>query len=204
MRLLIIRHAEPEPLSDACADCDRPLSALGRAQAECLARAYAREALDAIISSTMRRAAQTAAPLAQALGLPLRQESALAEIDLGALTPWGVAERAQWEEVAGRWSSGDLSVCCPGGESLHDVMHRVEPFIVDLLAGSAQGALAIVAHSVVNSAILWTLCPDLRPTLGQNLGLSHAAVWELEGQGRTFQVVRRDDTAHLEPATRRC
>jgi len=203
MRLLIIRHAEPEPLSDACADCDRPLSALGRAQAQCLARAYAREALDAIISSTMRRAAHTAAPLAQALALPLRQESALAEIDLGALTPWGVAERARWAEVTARWSSGDLHACCPQGESLVDVVKRVEPVVHGLLAEPSEHGFAIVAHSVVNHVILTALCPDLRPKRGQDLGHNHAGVWELEGQGWTFQVVRRDDTAHLEPATRR-
>ena len=197
MRLLIIRHAEPEPLSDACPDCERPLSALGRDQAERLARAVAHEKLDFVVSSTMRRAAETAAPVADLLGLWLRQEPALAEIDLGTLTPWGEAERARWAEVTGRWSSGDLHACCPQGESLVDVVKRVEPVVQGLLAEPCQDGFAVVAHSVVNHVILTALCPDLRPKLGQDLGHSHAGIWELEGVGQAFRVVRWNDTSHL-------
>jgi probable phosphoglycerate mutase len=198
MRLLLIRHAEPEPLSGAGPDRERPLSALGRAQAERLAAALGCEKLDALISSTMTRAIQTAEPLARALGLPVRQEPALVEIDLGSLTPWGPPEREQWVEVAGCWSHGDPSVCCPGGESLSDVMRRVEPVICDLVAAATAAALAIVAHAVVNSVVMWTLCPDLRSTVGQNLGLSHAGIWELDGDGQSFRVVRWNDTSHLD------
>jgi len=146
----------------------------------------------------MTRAVETAAPLARALGLTAQQEPALVEIDLGLLTPWGPREREQWAEVAGCWSNGDLSVCCPGGESLTGVMHRVEPFILDLAAASSERTVAIVAHAVVNSVVMWTLCPDLHPTIGQNLGLSHASVWELEGEGRAFRVARWNDTGHLD------
>jgi broad specificity phosphatase PhoE len=197
MRLFLVRHAEPEPLSDACLDWERPLSALGRAQAERLVAALAREKLDAIISSTMTRAVETAEPLARALGLPVQQDPALVEIDLGLLAPWGPRERERWVEVAGCWSNGDLSACCPGGESLSGVMHRVEPFVHELVAAPAHRAIAIVAHAVVNSVVMWTLCPDLHPTIGQNLGLSHAGVWELEGGGQNFRVARWNDTAHL-------
>ena len=197
MRLFLVRHAEPEPLSDACLDWERPLSALGRAQAERLVAALAREKLDAIISSTMTRAVETAEPLARALGLPVQQDPALVEIDLGLLAPWGPRERERRVEVAGCWSNGDLSACCPGGESLSGVMHRVEPFVHELVAAPAHRAIAIVAHAVVNSVVMWTLCPDLHPTIGQNLGLSHAGVWELEGEKRGFRVARWNDTTHL-------
>ena len=198
MRLFLIRHAEPEPLSDARPDRERPLSALGRAQAERLATALGGETLDALISSIMTRAIQTAEPLARALGMPVKQEPSLVEIDLGLLTPWGPRERELWVEVAGRWSNGNLSACCPGGESLSGVMRRVEPFILELAAAPSECTVAIVAHAVVNSVVMWTLCPDLHPTIGQNLGLSHASVWELEGEGKSFRVVRWNDIAHLD------
>ncbi len=198
MRLFIIRHAEPEPLSAVRPDAERGLSALGREQAGRLPVAFAGVALDGIVSSTMARAAQTAAPLAEALGLPLQQEANLVEVNLGSLTPWGPPEWARWGEVTGRWASGDLSVPCPQGESLTDVMTRAEPAIERLLGTPCPQGLAFVGHAVVNSVILWALCPELAPTLGQNLGHSHAGVWEIEGEGRSFRVVRRNDVSHLE------
>jgi broad specificity phosphatase PhoE len=76
-------------------------------------------------------------------------------------------------------------------------MNRVEPFLDGLVAMSTEHAVAIVAHAVVNSVVMWTLCPDLQPTIGQNLGLSHASVWELQGEGRELRVVRWNDTSHL-------
>jgi len=197
MRLFMIRHAEPEPLSDACPDEKRGLSPLGREQAGRLPVAFAGVALDGVISSTMARAAETAAPLVEALGLPLRREPKLSEIDLGSLMPWGPPERAQWDEVTACWASGDLSLPCPDGESLTDVMARVEPVVERLLGESWPQGLAIVGHAVVNSIVLWALCPELASTVGQNLGHSHAGVWEIEGDGRSFRVVRRNDVSHL-------
>jgi probable phosphoglycerate mutase len=197
MRLFIIRHAEPEPLSDACPDEKRGLSPLGREQAGRLPVAFAGVALDGVISSTMARAAETAAPLVEALGLLLRREPKLSEIDLGSLSAWGASEQVRWAEVTACWASGDLSIPCPDGESLIDMMARVEPVADRLLSESWPQGLAIVGHAVVNSIVLWALCPELASTVGQNLGHSHAGVWEIEGEGRSFRVVRRNDVSHL-------
>ena len=43
----------------------------------------------------------------------------------------------------------------------------------------------------------------LAPTYGAHLSFSHTGIWELAGEGAGFTVRRRDDTAHLESATRR-
>lgn len=74
MRLLIIRHAQPEPLSAASPDEQRPLDAAGRQQAACLAQALRGQKLDRVICSTMQRAVETATPLARTLGVPLVRE----------------------------------------------------------------------------------------------------------------------------------
>ena len=52
---------------------DPPLSERGLEQAEALARALAGEAIDALFTSDLQRAAQTAAPLARALGAEWRR-----------------------------------------------------------------------------------------------------------------------------------
>lgn len=197
MRLFVIRHATPEPGSAAVPDGERVLSALGREEAARLARAVAGERLDRVISSTMRRAVETAQPVAEALGLPLILEPELAEIDIGALSAWGPDEEAEWERVAACWAGGDLEERCPGGESLSDVAARVEPAISRLLATRWRHGIAVVAHSVVNGVVVSTLCPELEAPLGHDLGHSCAGIWELEGEGREFRLVRRDDVSHL-------
>lgn len=86
-RWIFIRHAESEDnvlgrLSD---DPSTPLSARGRAQAEDLARAAAALAPAALWCSPLRRAQETAAPVAARLGLPIVTLDGLRERSLGQL-----------------------------------------------------------------------------------------------------------------------
>ena len=82
MELLLIRHALPERReTDDGTPADPPLSALGRAQAEAMARWVAEEKLDAIYASPMRRARETAAPLELELGVEAVLEPGVVEMD---------------------------------------------------------------------------------------------------------------------------
>ena len=84
MDLLLIRHAEPVRIVDADGPADPHLHERGLQQADRLATWFADEALDAVWSSPMRRARQTAAPLAAAQGLPVLVDEELAEFDAEA------------------------------------------------------------------------------------------------------------------------
>jgi len=87
--LLLIRHGESEPaLLDAPAplvggQSDPALGPEGREQAELVAARLAAAGIAAIYVSTLRRTAETAAPLAARLGLVPRVEPALREVGLG-------------------------------------------------------------------------------------------------------------------------
>jgi probable phosphoglycerate mutase len=82
MELLLIRHALPERVeTNDGSPADPPLSALGRAQAERLARWVAAEKIGAIYTSPMRRARETAEPLARALGAEIAIDPGLVEMD---------------------------------------------------------------------------------------------------------------------------
>ncbi|MFB3879840.1 MAG: histidine phosphatase family protein [Armatimonadota bacterium] len=191
MRLLVIRHAEPELMSGP----DPPLTARGREQAVRLADALRGTMLERVVCSTMHRAVQTAEPLAKALGVPLSQEPALVEIDLGTL--WHPSQQQAWDEICARWRAGDHAARCPQGESLFDVVTRVQPVAARLLAEPCCRSIAVIAHAVVNGVLLPLLCPELRPKLGHYLNHSYAGVWELEGDSAALRVVRQDDTSHL-------
>jgi 2,3-bisphosphoglycerate-dependent phosphoglycerate mutase len=84
MDLLLIRHAEPIRIVDAAGPADPPLRDRGHLQAERLAKWLADERLDAIVSSPMVRARETAAPVAAAHGLDVIIDDDLAEFDRDA------------------------------------------------------------------------------------------------------------------------
>lgn len=83
MELLLIRHALPVRVDEGAVDgpADPVLADLGRVQAERLADWLAEERIDHIWSSPMRRARETAGPLAERLALPVVVDEGLAEFD---------------------------------------------------------------------------------------------------------------------------
>jgi len=80
-RLNLLRHADAgDPLRWRGPDAERPLSAVGQRQIERLTKHLVGVGFrsDAILSSPKRRAVETAEPLAEALGIPVRIVDALA------------------------------------------------------------------------------------------------------------------------------
>lgn len=81
MELLLIRHAEPIRVVDAEGPADPHLHERGMEQARRLAAWLEPEELHAVWSSPMKRAQETAAPVALAQGLPVLIDEELAEFD---------------------------------------------------------------------------------------------------------------------------
>jgi probable phosphoglycerate mutase len=109
VELLLIRHALPvrRELDEGIADPE--LSPDGHAQAEHLARYLTDERIDAIYASPLRRAHQTAEPLARLQELTIVTEDGVAEYDRGA--SWYVpveelkaSNDPRWQEMLdGTW-----------------------------------------------------------------------------------------------------
>ena len=109
MELLLIRHALPVRIDegDVHGPADPDLAPSGHDQARALADWLAHEPLDALWSSPMRRAVQTAAPVADRLGLPVAYDEGLAEFDkdAGSYIPIEELKAAgdpRWSEVPER------------------------------------------------------------------------------------------------------
>ena len=98
--LLLIRHAASSwnALGRWQGHGDPPLSDRGRAQANALARELAREAINILVSSDLRRAAETAAILGEVRGLRPELKPRLRELDVG---DWEGLTRDQIERTAG-------------------------------------------------------------------------------------------------------
>jgi probable phosphoglycerate mutase len=81
MQLIIVRHALPNRADGEKATADPELADLGRQQAQATADFLAGERIDAVVASPLRRAQQTAQPLATQLGLTAASVEGLREID---------------------------------------------------------------------------------------------------------------------------
>lgn len=125
---------------------DPPLIAQGRRQAARLCRATAGLDLAAVWSSDLRRAVETAAPLAAAHGLPVRQDARLRELNFGAWEGYSPAEvlardKAAWEA----WWEDPVYRAPPGGERVLDLWRRVTAGLAQV-TGQTTGTVAVVTH----------------------------------------------------------
>jgi probable phosphoglycerate mutase len=123
---------------------DVELSELGREQAAAAATRLAALKPDALVSSDLRRAADTAAALAELTGLPVRYDERLRERHFGewqGLTLTEVAER--WPERYARWRRGE-GVADAGVEDMDVLAKRVTAALQEAVV-QAPGSTTVVA-----------------------------------------------------------
>jgi probable phosphoglycerate mutase len=135
MEIVLVRHGEPDWEPGGLAVDDPELTDFGREQAERAARALSAEAFDVLYASPLRRARETAQPIARALGLEPVVVSWLRELGLPPMAGM-TAEEVQrfFAETRARdlekWWDGP-----PGGESFRHFHERVAAGIEGLLLG---------------------------------------------------------------------
>jgi probable phosphoglycerate mutase len=124
---------------------DVPLSTRGREQAEELAARLADWPIGAIYSSDLRRALETARPLAARLGLDVIVDPILRERDFGAFEGLHDTEvEALLDDPLVFWRDADTRP--DRGESRREVWHRVTGFVDRLLENPPADEIAIVSH----------------------------------------------------------
>jgi probable phosphoglycerate mutase len=200
--LLIIRHGESRParedepaeLQDGHSDPD--LDPVGEAQAVRLADRLSHDSLAAIYVSTLRRTAQTAAPLAARLGLTPVVEPDLREVYLGE---WeGAAFRKHTSElhpVAVQMATEQRWDIIPGAETTADFEARVRRGIMRIAAAHPNQRVAVVVHGGVIGMTMAVA------TGAQNfafVGADNASISQIVVLGDRWIVRRFNDTAHLE------
>jgi len=134
---------------------DPGLSDQGRDQAERTVRFLSGHTIDAVYSSPLRRARETAEPIARAHGLAVEIVDELIEVDVGVWEgrPWDEIERTDPE--AYRLFMADASVHpYLGGENLTTVRERSLPALERLMDENPRRTIVAVAHNVVNRTCL--------------------------------------------------
>lgn len=105
-----------------------------------------------VLASPLRRAIQTARPVAGHAGLDVLADKRLLDRDYG---PWtGVSE----EEVADQWGSVDNA---PGVEPNSEVRKRAVAGLTDMALRHRGGMVVAVSHDAVNRQVLAAFDPGL-------------------------------------------
>jgi ribonuclease H / adenosylcobalamin/alpha-ribazole phosphatase len=128
---------------------DPPLTDRGRAQANQAAAALARIGIDAVFSSPLRRARETADAIGAASGVGVRVVDGFGEVDMGALSdPDTPEERRERDAIFSAWLAGDRSRPFPEGEDFPAVLRRVREGLRTVLEAAAPARIAVVTHRI--------------------------------------------------------
>lgn len=151
MELILVRHGLPERQVLDEGRADPPLSETGNAQAQAVAQWLAPEPIDAIYSSTMLRARQTAEPYAERRGLVINEREGIVEFDRHTSSYIPVEELKVEDPEAWR-------ALAEGGYSDHVDLHEFHASVVNTLeqiiaAHSGQTVVVFCHGGVIN---IWT------------------------------------------------
>ncbi|MGP7959582.1 histidine phosphatase family protein [Sanguibacter sp. A247] len=189
--LLLVRHGQTVwhegPRYAGSSDIE--LTDLGHAQAQQLAAWAPSANLDAIVSSQLRRAVQTAQPAADACGLTLRTDARLAEVDFGTaegLTRPQVAETMA--DALAAHLAAPMDHALPGGERGLEVVARAAAAFRGVCAEFPDGRVLVVGHSMTTRLVLCVLLgidPSTVRTVMPYLGNGTVTTVDLAGDGST-------------------
>jgi probable phosphoglycerate mutase len=197
--VLIIRHGETawnrEEVFRGRADVS--LSERGREQARSLADALRDARIEAIYSSPLLRATETAAPLASQRGLQIVTDKRLIDMSFGRWEGRAGSEVELAEpELYRLWHEAPEQFRAPGGESLSEVLARGWPAFGEINSRHENACAAIVSHRVVCKLLLCAA-----------IGVGEAGFWRLRvdtasvsaigNSNDGWVVTRLNDTHHL-------
>ncbi len=200
--ILLVRHGESEAavpgqrfdLVDGQGDPD--LHPIGRRQTQLAADRLQRGRVDAIYVTTLRRTHQSAAPLAEALGMVPTQIADLREVHLG------------------EWEGGEYRLRAAMGDPIHREMHRQRRWEVipgaentdDFAQRVHRGILTISRRHPDQHVVVYTHGGVIGQLVGiatgadsfEFYGSANASITELVIHDDQFRLRRFNDTAHLE------
>ncbi len=197
-RLLLVPHGRTDwnDVRRFQGQSDIPMNALGRQQAQCLARSLRHEKIVTILASDLSRASETAAIVAGELGLTVQLDPRLRELNFGG---W---EGLTWQEIAARdgaiwhdWEHGG-DIAPPGGESLSALAQRLTGVLGDIPLQDDDGAMLVVAHRI-SLRVLICLALGMELRLYRRLHLAQTSISELVIGRDATALHRLNDTYHL-------
>ena len=201
--VLLIRHGQSRGNAEGRfgGHTDTPLSARGRRQAEATAKALASEKFEAIYSSDLKRAVETANPLAKLARAPLEATDAFRERSVGVMEGLTFEEAAaQYPEQYAALLHRDFEHVLLGGESYRQTLDRAAAKLDEIIQKHKGGRIAVFTHTGAICILILHLMgaldsPELKPVwiATSNCGISR---FDLRDDG-FVRVLALNDTRHL-------
>ena len=197
-KLILARHGETmwngEKVFRGRADVS--LDEVGIKQAELSGKYLSNWKLEAIYSSPLKRALDTANIVARYQKVAVRTAEGLTDFDFGEWQSLPEQEvKGLYPAILNEWHNNPDKAKMPGGESLEDVRRRAAEVVNDVLSRH-RGNVLLVSHRVVIKVLICYL-----------LGLDNSHFWNINQDvggitifdyvdGR-FVLTRHNDTSHL-------
>lgn len=196
--LFLIRHGENDWVDTgklAGRTAGVHLNEKGHAQAAALAERLKTQPISAVYSSPLERCVETAKPLADALGLDVREEPGVLEVDYGG---WrgaalkDLAKEPDWQLV--QIYPGGFRF--PDGETLREVQYRVVTTLERIRLEHEGEAVAVFAHGdILRTSLAYYLGTPL--DLFQRIHISTASVSLIGFHRFGPHILRVNDTGEI-------
>lgn len=199
LRLILVRHGRTSWNVQGRVQGGGGLDNVGRAQVAALTQRLSMEPIAAIYASPAWRARQTAQPLADVLGLPVRRRRLLRDLDYGRYAGALVADVMREDpDLFNRWRTEPHTVTFDGGENLAALRGRIERFIGDMREAHPDGIVFAATHdSPVRMAV--SIAHGLPDASHREewIKTTYASVTELHVEDGLVRVACHNDAAHL-------
>ena len=195
MDLIIIRHARPERVEQESHEgpADPQLSDHGWRQAEAVADFLSGERIDHVVSSSMTRAHQTAAPLAERLGLELELSDDLRESDHNSSVYIPAEEMTLDSPMVQAYIENPLDAIFEGDyEGFRDRVIRGFDHVIN---SQRSKAVAVFCHGMVTAVYLQVLWGLKDPMMMQT---DYTGITRIQASSKGHRTVRSvNETQHV-------
>ena len=202
-RFILIRHGETDWNREARMQghIDIALNPLGQAQAAQVASALQAERLDAVYSSDLCRAQDTAAQIcALQKHLVLQASSQLRERHYGIFQGRTLQEvAAEDPQAAERWRKRDASFAPAGGETLPAFASRIHTWLAQAASAHRGQQVCVVTHGGVLD-VVWRLAHGLALDTPRAWDLPNTGINRLRFSAGAWQIDAWAEVGHLQDA----
>ncbi len=202
-RLYLVRHGETEWNKNGKVQgrTDTDLSTEGVIQAKLLARRLAREDIDVIYSSSLKRALKTAEIIAEYKQCEIIESDKYHEICFG---PWEGMTINEIKDKYGEhfrvYKEDPVNFRLPGAETLIDLTERTYGAVMDIVSRHKGSNILLVSHGTAIKAVIIRILgldiADFKKFMIDNASLSILEFPE-NSSGKPV-VICLNDTGHLE------
>ena len=177
---------------------DYPLSDLGKKQARMTADYLKDTHIEAVLSSPLTRARQTAEPIVADRGLTVLARPEFLEMNFGDWEGKRLAEvEAEYPGMSTIWKNEMHKTVCPNGESTVECYTRAVQALCDLAKEYQGKDICIVSHGAVIRCLLCFLLGREIADIGSVPWADNASVMTLENKDGVPELLSLPYSAHM-------